>query len=129
MLPAAGQRSSYSCHTAILKICSTCDSKIIRKKRFFHFLKDILKLESGYKVINKEAAELLKTKINDRYESGSIDIQNLIKARNHPKKRVNNFLDTDALNSAENALAELFIKLEDKEAINGNDQFGLMINQ
>ena len=32
-------------------------------------------------------------------------MQNLIKARNHPKKRVNSFLDIDALNSAENLLA------------------------
>lgn len=76
-----------------------------KEKEILPFLKDILKLESGYKVINKEAAELLKTKINDRYESGSIDMQNLIKAKNHPKKRVNNFLDIDALNSAENSLA------------------------
>ncbi|MCG2789473.1 MAG: ATP-dependent helicase, partial [Actinomycetia bacterium] len=75
------------------------------EKEILPFLKDILKLESGYKIINKEAAELIKTKINDRYESGSIDIQNLIKAKNHPKKRVNNFLDIDALNSAENLLA------------------------
>lgn len=76
-----------------------------REKHIHPFLKDILKLECGYKVINKEAVELIKTKINDRYESGSIDMQNLIKAKNHPKKRVNNFLDIDALNSAENSLA------------------------
>ena len=57
------------------------------------------------RLLIKKQAELIKTKINDRYESCSIDMQNLIKARNHPKKRVNNFLDIDALNSAENSLA------------------------
>ena len=75
------------------------------EKEILPFLKDILKLESGYKVINKEAGQLIKAKINDRYESGNIDIQKIIKAENNPKKRVNNFPDIDALNSAENLLA------------------------
>jgi len=86
-LPVAGQRNSYFFHTAIMKICSTCDSKILNKKRSFLF-KRYPELEIGYKVINKEAAELIKTRINDRFDSGIIEMQNLLKTRNHPDKRV-----------------------------------------
>jgi len=93
-----------------------------KEKEILPFLKDILKLEDGYKAINKEAVEIIKTKINDGYKSSSIEMKNLINIKNHPKKRVNNFLDINALNSAENALPELFLKLEDRKDIKGGEQ-------
>jgi DNA helicase II / ATP-dependent DNA helicase PcrA len=76
-----------------------------KEKEILPFLKDILKLKNGYRVINKEAGQLIKTIINDRHEFCSIDIQNLIKTIDNPKKRVNNLLDIDDINSAENLLA------------------------
>jgi superfamily I DNA/RNA helicase len=93
-----------------------------KEKEMLPFLKDILKLDNGYKVLNKEGVELIKTKINDRYDSGSIEMQNLISKRNNHKKKINNFLDIEALNSAENVLSGLFLKLDDKKAASDSNR-------
>ncbi|MCL4417431.1 MAG: hypothetical protein M1365_12180, partial [Actinobacteria bacterium] len=63
----------------------------------------------------------IKTKISEKYNPDSIDVQSLFKPGNHPKKKVKNFLDINALNSAENALSELFIKLENNKITNVNE--------
>lgn len=96
-----------------------------KEKEILPFLKDILELENGYKVLNKEAAELIKTKINDRYNSGSIEMQNLIRKRNNPRKKINNFPDIEALNSAENVLSGLFLKLGDEKAASDGNRIWL----